>query len=683
MIHENDDEIHIRAIPALLRNGHPVHTMRLDSHDIAAAAVQSLPSGNEEGTMKRIAATFMLLLYVACTARDTTKIVSTVSLGGANPAAIRGKVTTGGNPLPGTTVTLTPPRGASHTAVTDVNGEYTFVSLAPGRYRLRFELSGLAMVMKEVTIAATSVLRLETDLHVNSVAESITVTAEAPSVMETMSVGFSSSQMKGGSSGYTPPRSAPSPSSYSPPPMYIQDTVQEASRFTQFKENEFIAAAKEATTTFAIDVDRASYANVRRYLTANQLPPTDAVRIEEMVNYFTYHYAPPADGRPFAVSSEVVGCPWEPAHRLVRIGIQGQQIEQWRQAPNNLVFLLDVSGSMQPIDRLPLIKSALRMLVDQLRVQDSVAIVVYAGAAGLVLPPTSGADKAKIVNALDALQAGGSTAGGEGIELAYKVARDNFNAQGNNRVILATDGDFNVGVNDTPSLQKLIEEKRATGVFLTCVGVGSGFNDELMKTLSVKGNGNYSYLDSLAEAKKTFVNELGGTLVAIAKDVKVQLEFDPALVESYRQIGYEMRALANADFKDDTKDAGELGSGHSVTALYEIVPTHATIGRIATLRLRYKEPKGETSSLIESTIVDEGKNAYEASPDTQFAAAVAELGMLLRGSKFKGHATYADALALARAMRGEDFEGYREELLRMIETSKSLSGEGAQVALKQ
>jgi Ca-activated chloride channel family protein len=647
--------------------------------------MQSFPAGIEEGTMKQIAATFMLLLYAACAARDTTKIVSTVSLGGANPASIRGKVTTGGNPLPGTTVTLTPPSGGSHTAVTDVNGEYTFVSLAPGRYHLRFDLSGLQTITREVTISTASVVRLTTEMRAGSIAEAITVTASAPAMLETTEVQFSSSQMKGGSSAPRSRRAPPSPSpSPSPQPMYIQDAVQETSRFAQFKENEFIAAAKEATTTFSIDVDRASYANVRRYLTANQLPPSDAVRIEEMVNYFTYHYAPPTDGRPFAVSSEVVGCPWEPAHRLVRIGIQGQQIEQWRQAPNNLVFLLDVSGSMQPIDRLPLIKSALRMLVDQLRVQDSVAIVVYAGAAGLVLPPTSGADKAKIINALDALQAGGSTAGGEGIELAYKIARDNFNPQGNNRVILATDGDFNVGVNDTPSLQKLIEEKRTSGVFLTCVGVGAGdLNDELMKTLSVKGNGNYSYLDSVAEAKKVFVHELGGTLVAIAKDVKVQLEFDPALVESYRQIGYEMRALANADFKDDTKDAGELGSGHSVTALYEIVPTRAAIGRIATLRLRYKEPKGETSSLIESTIVDEGKNANEASPDTQFAAAVAELGMLLRGSKYKGHATYADALALARAMRGEDFEGYREELLRMIETSKSLSGEGAKVALKQ
>jgi Ca-activated chloride channel family protein len=678
MIHENDGEIHITRFSGCYETVIPFVRSEL-CH--AASAVQSCSSGNEEESMKRIAATFMLLLYAACAAHDATKIVSTVSLGGANPAAIRGKVTTGGNPLPGATVTLTPASGGSHTAVSDVNGDYTFVSLAPGRYRLHFELSGLQTVTKEVTISAASVVRLETDLHVSAIAESITVTAAAPDVLSTTEVQFSSSQMKGGSSA---PRSRRAPAPSSPQPMYIQDAIQESSRFTQFKENDFIAAAKEATTTFSIDVDRASYASVRRYLTANQLPPPDAVRIEEMVNYFTYHYAPPSDGRPFAVSSEVIGCPWEPSHRLLRIGIQGQQIEQWRQAPNNLVFLLDVSGSMQPIDRLPLIKSALRMLVDQLRVQDSVAIVVYAGAAGLVLPPTSGADKPKILDALDKLQAGGSTAGGEGIELAYKVARDNFNAQGNNRVILATDGDFNVGVNDTPSLQKLIEEKRATGVFLTCVGVGAGnFNDELMKTLSTKGNGNYSYLDSLQEAKKVFVHELGGTLVAIAKDVKVQLEFDPALVESYRQIGYEMRALANADFKDDTKDAGELGSGHSVTALYEIVPTRAAIGRVATLRLRYKEPKGETSSVIESTIVDEGKNSFEGSADTQFAAAVAELGMLLRGSKHKGRASYADALALARAMRGEDFEGYREELLRMLETSKALSGEGAKVALKQ
>ena len=586
--------------------------------------------------MKRITSTFMLLLLAACTARDATTIVSVVSAGSGG-GAIRGTVTTGGSPLPGATVTLTASGAAAQTTVTDVNGNYAFVNLSPATYTLQYELSGLRTVTRQVAVMSTQLVRADAELHVSSVSEAITVTASAPA-------GFDAGDS---------PRA----------------------RYAAIKEHDFIATSKDATTTFAIDVDRASYANVRSYLAENQLPPPDAVRIEEMVNYFTYHYAPPSDGRPFAVSAEVVGCPWQPAHRLVRIGIQGRQIEQWRQAPNNLVFLLDVSGSMAPPNSLPLIRSALRLLVDQLRAEDSVAVVVYAGAAGVVLPPTSGADKAKIVAALDALEAGGSTAGGEGIELAYKLARENFNEHGNNRVILATDGDFNVGVSDTASLEKLIEQKRETGVFLTCIGVGGdGINDELMKTLSVKGNGNYSYLDTIAEAKKVFVKELGGTLVTIAKDVKVQLEFDPSLVSSYRQIGYELRALENADFSDDAKDAGELGSGHSVTALYEIVPARAATGRIATLRLRYKQPKGFRSSLIESTIVDEGKNAFEATPDTQFAAAVAEMGMLLRNSKYKGSATYADALALARAMRGEDFEGYREELLRMLETSKTLSG---------
>ena len=459
--------------------------------------------------MKRITSTFMLLLLAACAARDGTTIVSTVSAGSGG-GAIRGTVTTGGGPLPGATVTLTASGAAAQTTVTDVNGNYAFVNLSPATYTLQYELSGLRTVTRQVAVMSTQLVRADADLRVSSVSEAITVTASAPA-------GF-------------------------------DDGDSPRARYAAIKEHDFIATSKDPTTTFAIDVDRASYANVRSYLAENQLPPPDAVRIEEMVNYFTYHYAPPSDGRPFAVSTEVVGCPWEPAHRLVRIGIQGRQIEQWRQAPNNLVFLLDVSGSMAPPNSLPLIRSALRLLVDQLRAEDSVAVVVYAGAAGVVLPPTSGAAKAKILAALDALEAGGSTAGGEGIELAYKLARENFNEHGNNRVILATDGDFNVGVSDTASLEKLIEQKRETGVFLTCIGVGGdGINDELMKALSVKGNGNYSYLDTIAEAKKVFVKELGGTLVTIAKDVKVQLEFDPSLVSSYRQIGYELRALENAD----------------------------------------------------------------------------------------------------------------------------------------
>jgi Ca-activated chloride channel family protein len=448
-------------------------------------------------------------------------------------------------------------------------------------------------------------------------------------------------------------------------------------------EHAFVRTEEMATTTFAIDVDRASYANIRRYLSQGMLPPPQVVRIEEMINYFDYDYPQPAGEVPFSMTTEVAGCPWDTAHRLLRIGIQGEQLEPWRMAPNRLVFLLDVSGSMSPPERLPMIKSAFGVLVNQLRAEDSVAIVVYAGASGLVLPPTSGADKETILAALDDLAAGGSTAGGEGIELAYKVAQENFDAKANNRVILATDGDFNVGISSLDELQKLIEAKRDSGIFLTTLGVGDGnYRDGVLELLADKGNGNYSYLDSLKEAEKVFKKELTGTLVTIAKDVKVQLEFDPALVASHRQIGYENRALDNEDFDDDTKDAGELGAGHSVTALYEIVPVSpGAIGQIATLRLRYQEPRGSASRLITAAAIDQGKSAYAATPDLQFAAAVAELGMLLRDSPHKGTSTFADALNLARLARGSDLDGLRGEFIQLTDSARAMkTSERAEVA---
>jgi Ca-activated chloride channel family protein len=392
-----------------------------------------------------------------------------------------------------------------------------------------------------------------------------------------------------------------------------------------------------------------------------------------MVNYFTYALPQPKGNDPFTITTEVSGCPWNNKHRLMRVALQGRNLDEWKMAPNNLVFLLDVSGSMQPPMRLPLIKSAFRLLVNRLRPEDTVAIVVYAGAAGVVLPPTSGADKATIMNALDRLSAGGSTAGAEGIELAYKMAEQSFHKDGNNRVILATDGDFNVGISSTEELQKLIEEKRQHNIFLTTIGVGDdNYRDDMLEMLADKGNGNYAYLDSMKEAEKVFKSELTGTLVTIAKDVKVQIEFDPARVESYRQIGYENRALENKDFEDDTKDAGELGAGHSVTALYEIVPASNAKGQIATVRLRYKEPHGETSKLLTGAVNDEGVSEYAASADMKFAAAVAELGMLLRNSPHKGSASFADVTSLVRGARGADIDGYREELLRMVDTSNAL-----------
>jgi Ca-activated chloride channel family protein len=597
--------------------------------------------------MKR-ALVLLLMLSAACTSTTTT------------PRTIRGVVRTDGSTLPGVVVTLRTPHG-DRLAVTDAEGRYAFDDVEPGTYELVFQLSGFNERRSRVTVTASKGVYREAKLKV-APGGYITVTAMSPnSVAESITV-------TGGRVGGAQIRS-----------VATAIEPQNTAKYATINENGFVDTRKEKTTTFSIDVDGASYANVRRFLNANAAPPRDAVRIEEMINYFTYNYPQPTDNRPFTVATEVAGCPWDTNHRLLRIGIQGKTVDQWKLAPNNLVFLLDVSGSMMPPERLPLLTSAFRLLVNQLRAEDSVAIVVYAGAPGLVLPKTSGADKQTILSALDHLTAGGSTAGGQGIELAYSIAEQNFSAQANNRVILATDGDFNVGTTDIESLTRLIEAKRKKGIYLTCIGVGTdNLNDALMESLADKGDGNYYYLDSIKEAQKVFVHQLQGTLVAIAKDVKVQLEFDPALVSSYRQIGYEDRALANKDFDDDTKDAGELGSGHSVTALYEIATTGR--GQIAEVRLRYKEPQASVSQLITSRAVDEGRSVYEASPDLQFAAAVAEFGMLLRGSQHKGTATFADVLALARAMRGPDLEGYREEFLRMVETSRTLLGEAPQVA---
>ena len=608
----------------------------------------------------------LLVLAVTCTTRPP---VATRPLEGVVTDA-------SGVPLPGVTVTATDAHGAKRTVISDSSGKYRF-ELPDGGYTIAYELAGFRTGERKAELRRDNADKKKdglapVKLALSQNAESITVTAQAPTGKAT-SERWAFGNVAGGVVRGIAPTNAP------PPIAALRESIELPSanpNYVGSKENDFINAAKETTTTFAIDVDRASYANVRRFLATNAMPPPDAVRIEEMINYFTYSYPQPADGTPFSVTAEVAGCPWNISHRLMRIGIQGQNLDQWKAAPNNLVFLLDVSGSMMPPERLPLLKAAFRFLVDQLRAEDSVAIVVYAGAAGVVLPPTSGADKRTILDALDHLQAGGSTAGAAGIELAYQTAQDNFRSDCNNRVILATDGDFNVGATSFEVLQKLIEEKRKTGIFLTCLGVGTdNYKDSMLELLADKGNGNYSYLDTPREAEKVFKRELTGTLVTIAKDVKVQLEFDPKYVASYRQIGYENRALANQDFSDDTKDAGELGAGHSVTALYEIVPASNATGTIAKLRLRYKAPRGDSSRLIETSVVDQGKAVFAASPDMQFAAAIAEFGMLLRNSAHRGSATYAEALSLARAARGVDLDGDREELVRMLDTSRALSGE--------
>lgn len=461
-------------------------------------------------------------------------------------------------------------------------------------------------------------------------------------------------------------------------------------------ENKFHTPKDAPLSTFSIDVDAASYANVRRFLTNGQQPPKDAVRIEELVNYFDYDYPQPKGNDPIAIITEVGECPWDLTHKLVHIGLQGKTIPTADLPASNLVFLLDVSGSMDESNKLPLVIQSFKILAEQLREKDRVAIVVYAGSSGLVLPSTSGTNKANIYEALDQLHAGGSTAGAEGIELAYQTARENFIKGGNNRVILATDGDFNVGVSSDAELIRLIEKERTSGVFLTVLGFGMGnYKDNKMEKLADSGNGNHGYVDNLSEARKVFVHEFGGTLFTIAKDVKIQVEFNPEVVGGYRLIGYENRMLENEDFNDDQKDAGEMGSGHTVTALYEIIPAGVKSdflksvddlkyqkSKIAgsasranewlTVKFRYKDPDGNTSKLLENVVPYETKNFDSTSENFRWSAAVASFGMLLRDSEFQGNSSYADVEKWAGAAIGKDEHGYRKEFLELVQGMREI-----------
>jgi Ca-activated chloride channel family protein len=460
-------------------------------------------------------------------------------------------------------------------------------------------------------------------------------------------------------------------------------------------ENKFLTSTQNPLSTFSIDVDEASYSNVRRYLENGSMPPAGAVRIEEMINYFDYDYPKPTNGEPFTVNTEISYCPWNTQHRLVHIGLQGKEIPVENLPPSNMVFLVDVSGSMNEPNKLPLVQASLKMLVDQLREKDKVAIVVYAGNAGLVLPSTNGTNKTKIKEAINDLEAGGSTAGGEGIQLAYKVAKENFIKDGNNRIILATDGDFNVGVSSDDELVRLVEKERNAGVFLSVLGYGMGnYKDNKMQQLADKGNGNHSYIDNINEAKKVLVSEFGSTLFTIAKDVKIQIEFNPSEVQAYRLIGYENRILAAEDFNDDTKDAGEIGSGHTVTALYEIIPEgvkdtfikkvdplkyQANLGEmgdspeIMTIKLRYKEPTGDVSKLIQRSVLDSHIPLATTSDNFRFSASVAEFGLLLRKSEYKQQSSFFQVVSLAKGATGKDDNGYRSEFLGLVETANSFA----------
>lgn len=487
-----------------------------------------------------------------------------------------------------------------------------------------------------------------------------------------------------------------------PPPVHNTE------EFDHIEENDFVDASREPLSTFSVDVDTASYSIVRRFLNDGRLPPPGAVRIEELVNYFRYAYPAPNGEHPFSVTADVTTCPWHPEHRLVRIGLQGREVKNYERGRANLVFLLDVSGSMAAPNKLPLVKQAMRMLLDQLDPEDRVAVVTYAGSAGVALESTPARERGRIERVFESLGAGGSTAGAGGIEAAYDVASANFVEGGVNRVVLCTDGDFNVGITDQSQLVRLIERKADSGVFLSVLGFGSGnYKDSTMEKLADHGNGNYGYVDTRNEARKMLVEQVGGTLVTIAKDVKIQVDFNPARVQSYRLLGYENRLLAAEDFLDDEKDAGEIGAGHRVTALYEIVPPgvpspagdvrpskyaadNADEGptgedpiadgasgddastELLTVRLRYKQPDGNESTGFDHPVQDEVTPFADAPEDARFAAAVASFGMLLRDSKYSGTGSFDQTSRIARGSLGEDPWGYRSEFVELVERAGQL-----------
>ena len=606
--------------------------------------------------------------------------------------------------IPGVTIVV---KNTTRGIVTDIDGRYS-IQVRKGETLV---FSYLGYNTQEHTVRNA---RLDVTLHPNMqelsetvvVAYGIQTRQQEPSGRRQRVRMAETEQSKAsadmGAFYYSMPQAAPSQS------IYDHAGTEE---YASFHENRFITVEKDPLSTFSLEVDGASYSNMRRIINQGQMPQADAIRTEELVNYFSYDYEKPTGNDLLKISYEVNACPWNAQHRLVRIGVKAREIASENMPASNLVFLIDVSGSMYGATRLELVKSSLKLLVNNLRDEDRVSIVVYAGAAGVVLPATPGSDKQKIRESLDNLTAGGSTAGGAGIQLAYQIARQNFMTGGNNRVILCTDGDFNVGVSSTQGLESLIEQERRSGVFLTLLGYGMGnYKDNRMQTLAEKGNGNYAYIDNIQEANRILVNEFGGTLYTVTKDVKLQLEFNPDKVQAYRLVGYESRLLAHEDFNDDTKDAGEIGAGHSVTALYEIVPVgvqsnvapnidplkyqqreieypdvtngHGEVAiplyknlnnypDLLTVKMRYKAPDGDVSEKIEVAVIDSGRN--NPSTDYAFAASVAMFGQLVRNSDFKGTATYDEVIALAKQGWNNDEHGYRREFVRLVESVKGMA----------
>jgi len=603
-------------------------------------------------------------------------IISALLIAAIEPQVITGRVTDDhGNPLAGVSVFV---KNTKRGTNTDLSGHYR-ISIQPGDKVLVFSFIGMETIEVKIKEKKTiNVILYSEALEPEEVIMPVMPRIKAEKRM----TGVASYDMAAGS--------------------YTQTSISNAYNpnfntegYATIHENGYKDVLKQPLSTFSIDVDKASYANVRRFINMGQLPPMDAVRIEEMINYFNYDYPEPRGKHPFSVYTELAACPWNPGHQLLHVGLKGKSIDKTELPASNLVFLLDVSGSMNSPNKLPLLKNAFHMLVNELREEDRVAIVVYAGAAGLVLPSTPGTRKKDILSAIEKLSAGGSTAGGEGLLLAYKVAEENFIESGNNRIILATDGDFNVGVSSNAEMERLVEKKRENGVFMTVLGFGMGnYKDDKMELIADKGNGNYAYIDNIQEARKVMVAEFGGTLFTIAKDVKFQLEFNPARVKAYRLIGYENRLLNDEDFNDDKKDAGEMGAGHNVTALYELIPagSEENTGSIdplkyqenrkttwtdqkaelLTVKLRYKQPDGKNSTLYEESVQGKLLGKKSISDSFRFSAAVAEFGLILRDSKYKENASIEQIISLAQGGRGTDSEGYRGEFIKLVKTAETL-----------
>jgi Ca-activated chloride channel family protein len=591
-------------------------------------------------------------------------------------------------PVAGATVVV---EGTHLTARTGSDGTYTIVSVPAGVYTVRVEMHGAMAAKQRITVVAGRTATA--DFQLTFLTET-PPEAKDEAAAEKVQPGEPRSREGRSQTMYlqVPGKKERMPACYRPQVSWRSPGFES---YDPIDENGWFSTREKPLSTFSVDVDAASYGNVRRFITQGQLPPLDAVRVEELINYFDYDYPDPRGRHPFSITTEVAECPWNRENKLVHIGLQGKRVVSEELPPSNLVFLIDVSGSMNQPNKLPLLKSSFRLLVDQLRRHDRVAIVVYAGAAGLVLPSTSGCHKDRILCAIDRLHAGGSTAGGAGIRLAYRVAEENFLEDGNNRIILATDGDFNVGMSSDGDMVRLIEKKRRSGVFLTVLGFGDGnLKDSKMEKIADKGNGHYAYIDNIIEAKKVLINEMGATLLTIAKDVKLQVEFNPARVASYRLIGYENRILQDRDFDDDTKDAGEIGAGHSVTALYEITLAEREDDRtgrplkysdmsvrdgarrsseLLTVSFRYKPPTESESRLLSVAVKDRNTRFADASDDFRFSAAVAQFGMILRDSPQRGNVTMAQVIATARSARGEDLHGYRAEFVNLAEMAEMLA----------